>query len=759
MTATLVDPPTAGTLTLNPDGTFVYDHDGSGAGTDTFTYRANDGTDDSNLATVTMTINDANTLPVAEDDFYQTESGGTIDTVVDGLPSVLANDVDVDNDILRAVLIDAPTHGTLTLNSDGSFVYAHGGSSELMDSFTYEADDGTGRSNLATVTISLATAPPVTTGLVMRLDADFGVATSGTDVVTWTDIGGSGNDLSVTDGTPQLVDGALNGRSVVRFDGVDDALGRTGAINLPQGNSDRTVFMVANYVSGVWSGFAYGDPIDNQAFGLISAGGVAGRLTVQGWGLANDYRSTTVGVGAGWLVQSAVVENDELTHFKDGQEIDSNSQVYATSDGRIRLGAELDDNRRMAMDVAEILVYDRALSQSEIQMVEAYLQTQYFGDNTAPIAMADAYTLGRGDVLDTALDGADSVLVNDSDADGDTLTAQLVTGPDHGSLTLNPDGSFVYTHDGSAVTSDSFTYRAFDGLAASNDVVVDLTIENEAPVGLDDDYAVALGGAIDTAVDGLPSVLDNDTDGDSDSLTAVLVSGPAHGTLTLNPDGSFIYENDGNANTEDSFTYVADDGLATSPDITVTIALQDVGIPGDFDADGVLGCGDLDLLGDAILAADHDPAFDLNEDSLVDALDQETWILDLYGTLLGDANLDFVVDVTDFNIWNTVKFTGGIRWCGGNFNGDDVADISDFNVWNENKFSSVIRPADLAAEERVTRPPQAAGESTDSDQFADPSSRSLATWQRSTYTETERRDSAKERRAVVDLIWSADRFV
>ena len=63
-------------------------------------------------------------------------------------------------------------------------------------------------------------------------------------------------------------------------------------------------------------------------------------------------------------------------------------------------------------------------------------------------------------------------------------------------------------------------------------------------------------------------VLGNDADPDGDPLTAVLVSGPSHGTLTLNANGSFTYTPNANFNGTDSFTYRASDGtldLATSP--------------------------------------------------------------------------------------------------------------------------------------------------------------------------------------------------
>ena len=61
-----------------------------------------------------------------------------------------------------------------------------------------------------------------------------------------------------------------------------------------------------------------------------------------------------------------------------------------------------------------------------------------------------------------------------------------------------------------------------------------------------------------------PGVLANDTDADGDPLTAALVGDPAHGTLTLNVDGSFTYTPDANYNGTDSFTYKANDGTADS---------------------------------------------------------------------------------------------------------------------------------------------------------------------------------------------------
>ncbi len=64
-------------------------------------------------------------------------------------------------------------------------------------------------------------------------------------------------------------------------------------------------------------------------------------------------------------------------------------------------------------------------------------------------------------------------------------------------------------------------------------------------------------------------------------------------------------------------------------------------------------------------------------------------VLTHYLALPGDANGDMVVDVSDFNIWNSNKFSADTDWLHGDFNGDGNTDVSDFNIWNANKFSSV----------------------------------------------------------------------
>ncbi len=90
--------------------------------------------------------------PVAIDDIYTTTTDVLL-TVAS--PGVLANDIDTDSDLLTAVKVTDPAHGTLSLNSNGSFTYTPTNGFSGSDSFTYKANDGTLGSNIATVSLQI----------------------------------------------------------------------------------------------------------------------------------------------------------------------------------------------------------------------------------------------------------------------------------------------------------------------------------------------------------------------------------------------------------------------------------------------------------------------------------------------------------------------------------------------------------------------------------------------------------------------------
>jgi len=149
-------------LNLNDDGSFTYMPEQDFFGTDTFKYRASDGSAKSELITVTITVNPINDAPVANDDDYTTpQDTELVKLVAEG---VLANDDDVDNanaavDELMALLVTGPSQAAeFQLNDDGSFNYTPNAGVTGSDSFTYKVNDGTEDSNEATVTIEIT--PP-----------------------------------------------------------------------------------------------------------------------------------------------------------------------------------------------------------------------------------------------------------------------------------------------------------------------------------------------------------------------------------------------------------------------------------------------------------------------------------------------------------------------------------------------------------------------------------------------------------------------
>lgn len=154
LTYAIVTPPAHGAVQLDTaTGVFTYTPAADFNGTDAFTFKANDGTVDSNVTTIFISVRPVNDAPVARDDGYATSEGTPL--VVGPGSGVLLNDTDVDSTALSAVLVSPPTKGTLTLNADGSFTYTPNANTSGTDSFTYKANDGGLDSNVATVTITV----------------------------------------------------------------------------------------------------------------------------------------------------------------------------------------------------------------------------------------------------------------------------------------------------------------------------------------------------------------------------------------------------------------------------------------------------------------------------------------------------------------------------------------------------------------------------------------------------------------------------
>jgi VCBS repeat-containing protein len=184
--------------------------------------------------------------------------------------------------------------------------------------------------------------------------------------------------------------------------------------------------------------------------------------------------------------------------------------------------------------------------------------------NQAPTANGDSYNTAEDSVLNIA--AAQGVLSNDSDPDGNPLTAVKISDPAHGTVTLNANGSFVYTPALNYNGADSFTYAASDGTSNSNTATVTITI---APVN---DPPVANSQTVNTTVNTPVAVTLSAADIDGNPLSYNIVSGPTRGALSGAAPNLTYTPNTGLSGT-DTFTFNASDGTSNSNTATVTITV------------------------------------------------------------------------------------------------------------------------------------------------------------------------------------------
>ena len=168
------------------------------------------------------------------------------------------------------------------------------------------------------------------------------------------------------------------------------------------------------------------------------------------------------------------------------------------------------------------------------------------------------------------------MLANDSGA----VTAVLVAGPAHGTLTLHADGSFTYTPAAGYVGPDTFSYEARNP-AGPDQADVALTVHpkpNHPPAAGDDAFTTVQDTPL---VITAAQVLANDSDPDGDGLSSagpLPLTNPDHGRLTVTT-GSATYTPDAGFSGTDTFTYAVSDGRDSSPPAKVTVTVTAAGPP------------------------------------------------------------------------------------------------------------------------------------------------------------------------------------
>jgi len=553
LTAVVESNPAHGMLTLNANGSFAYTPEANFHGTDSFTYRANDGTANSAVATVTITINSVNDAPQAVNETFSTPADTPLTVAA---PGVLANDTDADGDPITAMLVTDALNGTVTLSPDGSFTYVPDPGTSGADNFFYRVSDGTSESGIASAQILVGVVAPVAADDAFSTDEDQPLTVPAPGVLA-NDTDANGDSLTavlvtdVTDGTLVLdPDGSFTYTPDADFNGTDSFTYRAndGITDSEIATVTITVNAVNDLPMATDDGFTTDEdtPLTRTVEIRETDSFPSQRIVIDNGVLANDTDPDgdaltavlVTDVTNGTLVLNA---DGSFTYTPDADFSGAESFTYRANDGTTN------------SEIATVTITVNAI-------------------NDSPVAMDDSYTTNVDQELTVPAPG---VLGNDTDPDGDPLMAAVLSDPTNGTLMLNPDGSLTYDPDPGFSGTDTFQYQAGDGTAASTTVTVTITV-NTVPVAQGDSFTTDEDMPLVVAV---PGVLGNDSDGDGDPLTAMQVSGPGNGNLALNPDGSFTYSPNANFNGSDSFSYRANDGTADSEVVTVAITVNAVNDP------------------------------------------------------------------------------------------------------------------------------------------------------------------------------------
>jgi uncharacterized delta-60 repeat protein len=532
---------TNGNLTLFANGTFSYLADGDFNGVDSFTYTVEDGKGGSETAIVSITVNPINDAPIASSDSYSLSEGASLNVSAAAANRLLINDNDVDGDVIT--LSTSPivnvSNGSLTLNSDGSFVYTPPANYSGNDSFTYQIDDGKGATANATVALSVTNINDAPVANNDSFTMTNGFTLSAASVLTNdSDLDADTLTINTTPITPSgtgtlvlLADGTFTYTPVTA-----DPYTFTYQVNDGNGGSDTGfVTITVNSSNTVPVGV-------NDSYVLIEN---------------HVLNGTTV------LINDTDADNNTLTVNTTPTIDTSNGVLSLNADGSFVYNPDAD------YIGSDTFTYELSDGSGGTASAQVFLN---INPNSVPNAVNDSYQMDEDTVLN-----ATTVLINDVDAEGDTLTISTTAIDDvnNGSLTINADGSFTYTPNANFNGADSFTYEVDDGKGDTDQAVVSITVDplNDLPIAVADNYSTDE----DTDLNG-STVLVNDSDIDGDTLTinTLAISSPTKGDLTLSSDGTFVYSPNADANGSDSFTYQVNDGQGGTDEATVNITINTI---------------------------------------------------------------------------------------------------------------------------------------------------------------------------------------
>lgn len=549
-----------GSVTLNADGTFTYTPNSGFYGIDSFDYVVNDGRGGSDMATVFVTVNQyiaPNNDPVAQDDNFQ---GNQSNDISGNLLSDngFGADSDVDGDILSVVAGTVATaNGNVTINADGTFVYTPNAGYYGNDSFSYTLRDSRGGLDTATVNLTIH---QVNNAPVAVDDAFSGLVNVDVLGNVLSD-NGAGADYDVDAQSLIVVAGTFataHGSVTINTNGTftyTPSLGYVGA--------DSFTYTVEDGVGGSDVGTV------NIVIELPNTAPVAQDDTFSG--------DENVQISGNLFADNGHGADSDA----DGNPLTVDAGTFATAHGSVTINADGTFTYTPNAEYVGADSFNYTLRDNKGGSDTATVNLTLNNVNKAPVAKDDAFTgLQNGNIAGNLL--ADNGAGLDSDPDGDALSIVAGTyATAYGSVTVNTDGSFLYSPVAGYYGADTFDYTLTDG-SLTDTGTVNFTVNplNNAPVAQDDAFTLnEMSSVSGNVLVNNGSGVDSDADGHALSVVAGTYN-TANGKVVIAANGNFTYTPNAFFFGSDSYDYTVQDGHGGSDIGRLNFTLNSIEILG-----------------------------------------------------------------------------------------------------------------------------------------------------------------------------------